>query len=356
VTRGHTSASWTSHPVLAVCGWKNSGKTTLLEQAIRHLRGCSLKVGVVKHDAHGLEVDKAGSDSDRLFRAGAEVALEGPDETMHRFRQDSSGRLELSVRDLLRHNDVVLVEGHKQTPFPKVWLTSPDNPSPPENLTNLRAVFPWGEVRAPQFLDHLDRWLHDVWRRRPRLGGVLIGGCSSRMDGSPKQLLEFGGRSLLEIAVRALEPHVDQVVLLGSGDIPDSFWQFERIPDVRGVKGPLAGVLSGLRWSPETTWCISACDMPLAKPEAMAWVLSERKPGRWAILPRRSQAAVESLFAVYEPQAHRMLEAVAAGDSHSIQNLQDEETVICPTPPDRLLSAWTNVNTCEEFSRLSKTA
>jgi len=356
VTDEQRGNSWSGHAVLAVCGWKKSGKTTLLEQAVRHLRGRSLRIGVVKNDAHGVEVDKAGSDSDRLFRAGAEVILGGPEETLHRLRQDPSTRLELCIRDLLLRNDAVLVEGHKQTPLPKVWLTSPAKQSPPEDLPNLRAVFPWGDDRPPQFLEHLDRWLDDVWLRRPRMGGVLVGGRSSRICGNPKQLLEFGGRSLLEIAVRALEPHVDRVLLLGAGDVPESFRELERLPDAPGVEGPLGGLLSAMRWSPNTTWSISTCDMPLATPEAMAWVVSERKPGRWAILPRRSTDAVEPLFAVYEPQARKLLEDVAASKSYSLQQLWGVDTIACPPAPDHLLSAWTSVNAQDEFSRLSRPA
>ena len=258
--------------------------------------------------------------------------------------------------DLIESNDLVLVEGHKQTPLPKVWLTSPEHPSVPDDLVGLRHVFAWGEERVPRFLNLLDGWLDQTWQRRPRLGGVLIGGRSSRMGGDPKQLLEIGGRSLLEIAVRALEPHVEQVVLLGAGAVPGPFRHLDRLPDAGGVEGPLAGLLSAFRWSPDATWCISACDMPLASADAMAWVLSERKPGRWAILPRRSPVAVESLFAVYEPQARRLLETVAAGASHSIQQIQTEETVAGPQPPDHLLPAWTSVNTREEFRRFERPA
>ncbi|HXT51259.1 MAG TPA: molybdopterin-guanine dinucleotide biosynthesis protein MobB, partial [Thermoanaerobaculia bacterium] len=59
--------------VVGVAGWSGSGKTTLLERVVPALVADGLSVVVVKHDAHGLALDVAGKDSDRLFRAGAEV-------------------------------------------------------------------------------------------------------------------------------------------------------------------------------------------------------------------------------------------------------------------------------------------
>src|SRR5208337_1394768 len=107
--------------VLAICGWSGAGKTTLLEAVIPELKRRGLAVAVLKHYAHGLDVDRAGKDSDRLFRAGAEVALHGPDEALRRARPSGADDLPATLSALLAHNDLVLVEGHKGTPLPKVW-------------------------------------------------------------------------------------------------------------------------------------------------------------------------------------------------------------------------------------------
>jgi len=72
--------------VFGICGWKNSGKTTLIESLIPHLIAQGLSLAVVKHDAHGLEVDRRGKDSDRFFRAGGDVILKGPGEEICRFK------------------------------------------------------------------------------------------------------------------------------------------------------------------------------------------------------------------------------------------------------------------------------
>ena len=77
-------------PVLAVCGFSGSGKTTLLEAVIPNLVKRGLAIAVVKHDAHGFEVDKPGKDSDRLFRAGATIALSGPGQQFERRAADAT--------------------------------------------------------------------------------------------------------------------------------------------------------------------------------------------------------------------------------------------------------------------------
>jgi len=70
---------------------------------------------------------------------------------------------------------------------------------------------------------------------------VLIGGSSRRMA-RPKHLLSLDGKLLLDRAVEALAPVVDEVVLLGAGELPASQAGRARLPDPPGTTGPLAGL------------------------------------------------------------------------------------------------------------------
>ena len=63
-------------PILGVCGWSGAGKSTLLEAVVRHFAPTKARLLVVKRDVRGLDVDKPGKESDRLFRAGADVLLQ----------------------------------------------------------------------------------------------------------------------------------------------------------------------------------------------------------------------------------------------------------------------------------------
>ena len=58
-------------PVFGVTGWKNSGKTTLVEALVRELTGRGWRIATVKHAHHDFDIDKEGTDSFRHRKAGA---------------------------------------------------------------------------------------------------------------------------------------------------------------------------------------------------------------------------------------------------------------------------------------------
>ena len=108
--------------VLGVSGWHNSGKTVLCEALVAALRARGWRVAAVKHAAHGLELDCPGTDSTRLWDAGADaVVLVGPDQMAVRERLED-GVLDDALARLGAGYDLVLVEGFKDTRLPRVVL------------------------------------------------------------------------------------------------------------------------------------------------------------------------------------------------------------------------------------------
>lgn len=338
-------------PTLAVCGWSGAGKTTLLERVIPALVADHLRVAVVKHDAHGLKVDTPGKDSDRFFCAGADVIANGPAEGFARRHAGAGHDLGADLDALAADHDIILVEGHKDTPLPKVWLTGPGEEAPPARISGLLAVLPRESDRPAALLGLLRDWLPRTWAERPLWGGILIGGSSRRM-GTPKQVLTLAGMALAEIAAAAIAPHVAGIAVLGAGEAPASLADRVRLADAPDARGPLAGMLAAMRWQPGAAWLMIACDLPLVTPTAAAWLVSERAPGRWAVIPRVSTAGVEPLFAVYEPQARGILEKIAR-DGLATPRLVAEHprcAVVCP--PEQLALAWSNANSPEDLARL----
>jgi len=108
--------------VFGVAGWKNSGKTGLMERLVTEIAGRGIGVSTVKHAHVAFDIDRAGSDSDRHRRAGArEVLISSPRRfaLMHELR----GEAELPLAQLLERLapvDLVLVEGYKRERHPKV--------------------------------------------------------------------------------------------------------------------------------------------------------------------------------------------------------------------------------------------
>jgi molybdopterin-guanine dinucleotide biosynthesis protein A len=167
--------------------------------------------------------------------------------------------------------------------------------------------------------------------------------------GRPKQLLVHRGINLAVASALALEDHVEDVIVVGDGELPTELEAMRRVADPPGLSGPVAGVLAAMRWSPESAWIVAACDMPRVRAQAVAWLMSHRQPGVWAVMPRSAGGKVESTFALYEPQARHLLESQVAAGKWGPRHLAENRRVVCPTPPPELEDAWLNVNTPEEM-------
>ena len=119
--------------VYGIAGWSGSGKTTLLEKLIPALTGRGLRVSVIKHAHHGFDLDRPGKDSWRHREAGANQVLMLSAQRwvlMHELRDDPEPTLEQQLR-LLAPCDVVLIEGFKAAPVPKIEVYRAANGKPP---------------------------------------------------------------------------------------------------------------------------------------------------------------------------------------------------------------------------------
>ncbi len=108
--------------VIGVCGFKNSGKTTLVEKLVRHLTDRGYKISTVKHAHHDFDIDHEGRDSFRHRKAGAaEVAVISQNRfaIMNELRGTEPPSLnEILVK--LSPCDLVIVEGYKRDTHDKI--------------------------------------------------------------------------------------------------------------------------------------------------------------------------------------------------------------------------------------------
>ncbi|KAF0192963.1 MAG: hypothetical protein FD165_66 [Gammaproteobacteria bacterium] len=337
-------------PVLAVCGHSGSGKTTLIEWVIPELVRRRLRVAAVKHDVHAIQIDRPGKDSDRLFTAGADVYLRGSSEHLVRRHHRDSAEFDVELRDIRRSYDVVLVEGFKHSPWPKVWLLGAGERLPPADVAAVLDIYPRDADRAARFLALIDDQLPRQWRQTPVYGGILIGGASRRM-GRPKHLLRAADASWIEQIAAVAGDAVERLVVVGSGELPPGLTGITRLPDAADCDGPLAGMLAARRWAPDAGWLFMACDMPDISRAAIDWLLSQRAPGRWAVLPRLSgQDRIEPLFAYYDPRIATVLEDMAGSRRFGFQHLLANQACLCPRVPESLVPAWRNVNTPDDLA------
>lgn len=108
--------------VWGVAGWKNTGKTGLMERLVAEFTARGLSVSTIKHAHHAFDVDQPGKDSHRHREAGArEVLLASARRwaLMAELRDADEPPLE-ALLSKLSPVDLVLVEGYKSSPHPKI--------------------------------------------------------------------------------------------------------------------------------------------------------------------------------------------------------------------------------------------
>jgi len=108
--------------VFGVTGWKNAGKTGLMERLVREITTRGISVSTVKHAHHSFDVDHPGKDSHRHRVAGArEVLLASRNRfaLMHELQGEDEPTLDALLAKLAPV-DLVLVEGYKRDGHAKV--------------------------------------------------------------------------------------------------------------------------------------------------------------------------------------------------------------------------------------------
>lgn len=145
--------------VVGVAGWKNSGKTTLVTKLVGELRRRGYRVATVKHAHHDFDIDHEGTDSYRHRAAGAsEVLLVSTRRwaLIHELGQEREPSLD-EILKKLTPSDVVVVEGYKREPIPKIEVRRQDaahtDPLAPEDpyVIGIATDYPFEAANRPVF-------------------------------------------------------------------------------------------------------------------------------------------------------------------------------------------------------------
>jgi molybdopterin-guanine dinucleotide biosynthesis protein MobB len=130
--------------VYGVTGWKNAGKTGLMERLVAEITGRGFTVSTVKHAHHSFDVDQPGRDSHRHRMAGASEVLLASGQRVA-LMQELRGAEEPTLASLLARLspvDLVLIEGYKRERHPKVeaFRAEPGNDLIAPSDDTIRAV------------------------------------------------------------------------------------------------------------------------------------------------------------------------------------------------------------------------
>jgi molybdopterin-guanine dinucleotide biosynthesis protein MobB len=109
--------------MFSIVGKSGVGKTTLLEKLIPELKRRGRKVAAVKHDIRRFEIDYPEKDSFRLYNAGADIVLLTSAEKLALVRRcEQTPSLEATIAQYLPDVEMLLIEGFKQGPQPKIEI------------------------------------------------------------------------------------------------------------------------------------------------------------------------------------------------------------------------------------------
>ena len=150
-------------PVIGLCAYSGTGKTTLLTQLIPLLKKQNLRIGVVKHAHHKFDIDHPGKDSYEFRQAGAEQVAVASKNRIAWIKELTDNKDEPVLSDALtaldtNDLDLVIVEGFKSESFPKIELHRPSLGKPlmctqDKNIIALATDAPVTLTPAPQLLD-----------------------------------------------------------------------------------------------------------------------------------------------------------------------------------------------------------
>ena len=119
--------------IIGFAGWSGAGKTTLIARLIPELNRRGFSVSTIKHAHHNFDLDQPGKDSYEHRLAGAQEVLVASANRVALMRE-LRGAPEPSLGELLRllkDVDLVIIEGFKRDPYPKIEVFRIANNKPP---------------------------------------------------------------------------------------------------------------------------------------------------------------------------------------------------------------------------------
>ena len=108
-------------PIVSIVGKSNAGKTTLLERLVPELRQRGYRIGTIKHNVHGFDIDLEGKDSWRHKQAGAHtVVISSPKKIALVKDVEAEESPDSLASKYFQDVDIILTEGYKKQDKPKI--------------------------------------------------------------------------------------------------------------------------------------------------------------------------------------------------------------------------------------------
>ncbi|NLG26857.1 MAG: molybdopterin-guanine dinucleotide biosynthesis protein B [Chloroflexi bacterium] len=113
-------------PIISIVGWHKVGKTTLVVQLLAELKRMGLRVATIKHTHGEFQLDREGTDTWRYAEVGSDcVVIAGRERAAFLARTEHELSLDELIARLPSEVDLIVTEGFKQEPTPKIEVLAP---------------------------------------------------------------------------------------------------------------------------------------------------------------------------------------------------------------------------------------
>lgn len=313
--------------IFCISGVKNSGKTTLITKLLPVLTCRGFKVATIKHDGHDFEADVPGTDTYAHLQAGAYGTAVFSGQKFMVVKKEPVD--ETRLWECFPKADIILMEGFKNSPYPKMELVRKGNSAKSVcSKENLMAVLT--DIPLEQALEILPETcssvpilpLNDVeaiadeillcrYIQTQLTMVVLAGGLSSRM-GTDKADLCCRGRTFLE-------HQIEKGRKLGVSEILVSGYRGEScagrvVPDRLVQRGPLGGMEACLRQAKHEKCLVLSVDCPLVSAQELKNLIKESLRTKSHAVILRHGEKLEPLIGIYSSSlADTMEEEIRKG-------------------------------------------
>jgi len=181
-------------------------------------------------------------------------------------------------------------------------------------------------------------------------GIILAGGKSSRM-GSDKGLLLLNNKPFIQHIVEALQPLVNEVIIVSNNSDYDIF-KLKRVNDLIEGSGPLAGIYTGLHHSKTESNFVLSCDVPLINTETLE-KLTNQIDENADVIQIESNGKTMPLIAIYKKHCGSIFFELLKQGERRLQFAVDQcnvKTIVLNTALEKFT---VNINTTNQFNEIT---
>ena len=159
-----------SPAVFCVSGVKNSGKTTLVAKLVAIFKEQGYFVGTIKHDGHDFEIDYRGTDTYQYRQAGSDTTLIYSAKHLALMKKQADVKI-AELLTFFSDMDIVIVEGLKNAPLPKIETVLTESICNPQNLLAVVTAGSYKHEQVPTFKPEAARHLVELVKKEVMFHG-----------------------------------------------------------------------------------------------------------------------------------------------------------------------------------------